>query len=176
MVALNDMLASAAKTLPATKGYEIVVSAVDFERLAHFKWYAFTRPNRPPLPARREGTASRRVIFLVNEIMPPKQGMVVDHINGNPWDNRRENLRYCTNAQNSRNRRKVGGASRFKGVRKHRNSFQAQITFQRRHIHLGSNETDAALAYDEAARNLFGQFAALNFPNLGEQSALRGAQ
>lgn len=100
----------------------------------------------------------------------------VDHRNGNGLDNRRANLRSATNQQNHRNRRKIISTSRFKGVSWHSQNGRwcAQLTVDRRRYWLGyhGEEGAAARAYDEAAREQFGEFAALNFPLPGERSAL----
>lgn len=58
-------------------------------------------------------TESGYVIFghnksLHREIMNPPEGMVIDHKNHNPLDNRRDNLRICTQAENTRNRKSKG--------------------------------------------------------------------
>lgn len=96
----------------------------------------------------------------------------VDHKNGNQLDNRMENLRGATPEQNGFNRRKKFNAlkpptSIFKGVHKkapHRN-WSAAIAKGGQSFHLGSfkTEEEAAKAYDEKARELFGEFAHLNF-------------
>lgn len=92
----------------------------------------------------------------------------VDHINHDPLDNRRSNLRLVTPQQNAFNMRSKGGTSAFKGVcycsRTH--SWQAQITVSYRCHFLGRypSEELAARAYDEAARRLHGEHAHLNFP------------
>ena len=111
----------------------------------------------------------------------------VDHRDGNTLDNRRENLRVATAAQNVRNARKKRSAttSRYKGVfftrgRKGRSlskPWQAQIRRGGKNRYLGCFETAeaAALAYDTAARETFGEFACLNFPRDGERSALTPA-
>jgi hypothetical protein len=102
----------------------------------------------------------------------------VDHINGNPRDNRRCNLRVATPIQNIRNMRLPShNSSGFKGVsyRKDRGKYRAYISLHDKTKHLGYYDTaeDAARAYDEAARFYFGNFACLNFPNKGEQGCLR---
>lgn len=96
-----------------------------------------------------------------------------DHRNGDGLDNRRANLRQATKAQNNRNRRKTVGRSRLKGVSLYQGRWRAQIKFAGRQTHLGSfaNEDDAGRAYDAAAREHFGEFSALNFPERGERSA-----
>ena len=102
---------------------------------------------------------------------------MVDHINGDGLDNRRANLRLCTRSQNMGNRRKYTvGQSLYKGVHPLPGGrrWQALVGFGGRKSHLGcyATEVEAALAYDKAARQLWGEFAALNFPEPGERSAL----
>lgn len=100
-----------------------------------------------------------------------------DHINGNGLDNRRANLRSASREQNAQNSTAHAGArSPYKGVSWHkcRGRWRATIRRDERNRHLGyfPDETLAARAYDEAAREAFGRFAAVNFPRLGERSAL----
>lgn len=100
-----------------------------------------------------------------------------DHINGNGLDNRRCNLREASQSENAYNRRKAAhGRSRFKGVSwnsKDRN-WRVTITVagKRRHVGQYADEAAAAAAYDTAAREAHGSFAALNFPQPGERYAL----
>lgn len=93
----------------------------------------------------------------------------VDHINGNKLDNRKINLRECSVSENAMNkRRKVTSNSRYKGVTWHKknNKWQAQIEINSKSKYIGQfdNELEAALAYDRMARELFGDFARVNFP------------
>lgn len=110
-------------------------------------------------------------------IMRPPEGMMVDHINGDQLDNRRANLRICLKSQNQKNRTKTTGcSSRYKGVswNEQTQNWKSSICSDGQRYHLGSfdAEVEAALAYDNAARRLHGEFAALNFPNNGERSGL----
>jgi hypothetical protein len=102
---------------------------------------------------------------------------MTDHVNGDGLDNRRANLRAATRVQNGRNMRKSRGSSRYKGVcwSKERSLWQVNISTGEKRFMLGryAEEEHAARIYDDAARSLFGEFAALNFPRPGEVSALR---
>jgi hypothetical protein len=107
---------------------------------------------------------------LHQEIIDVPKGMLIDHINHNPMDNRSANLRAATHSQNICHRRKRSGAkySKYKGItwRKDTRKWVARITFEKIGIHLGffENEIDAARAYDDAAKIYHGEFASLNFP------------
>lgn len=100
-----------------------------------------------------------------------------DHINGDGLDNRRENLRPANKVENARNQAKIPGCtSRFKGVdRRPYGRWRARIRPESGvHVHLGNfvDEAAAARAYDRAARELFGEFAAVNFPGASERCAI----
>jgi len=92
----------------------------------------------------------------------------VDHINGFGLDNRRSNLRasdYATNATNQRIRK--NNTSGYKGVARNGRGWRALIQKDGHKTHLGTFATPelAALAYDQAAIELFGEFARPNFPD-----------
>jgi hypothetical protein len=96
-------------------------------------------------------------------------GSIVDHKYGDGLDNRKINLRIATEAQNRYNRRKTSKrtSSKYKGVyyKKQCSKYCAVIGCNGKKTFLGhfDNEIDAAKAYDEAAKKLFGEFARLNF-------------
>lgn len=85
-------------------------------------------------------------------------------MNGNKLDNRIANLRWATPGQNAANMRRPYGISRFKGVHPWQGRWRAMIRERgkTRHIGMYDTEEDAAIAYDERARIVFGQFAATN--------------
>jgi hypothetical protein len=88
----------------------------------------------------------------------------IDHINGDPGDNRLANLREATNAQNTRNSgRRSNNTSGYKGVTWNRaaRKWAAQIRDGKRYLHLGTytDPAEAHAAYCRAAAELHGEFA-----------------
>jgi hypothetical protein len=117
-----------------------------------------------------------KIHVLARLILQPPAGFVVDHINGDPLDNRRSNLRVCTPLENGANTRSRYGSSRFKGVCRWRDGLWSAKVYsrgQQKWLGVFQDEIAAAKAHDEAARELHGRFAALNFPGPGEVSGLR---
>lgn len=117
---------------------------------------------------------AHRIAFAIHHSRWPVD--MIDHINGIKSDNRISNLREVTRSQNLQNQRVRKGTSNFKGVTwdKGMKSWLVQIRLDKvnRRVGFFANEVDAARAYDEAAANLFGEFARLNFPTSGSVSAL----
>ena len=93
----------------------------------------------------------------------------IDHINGNPADNRISNLRLATNQQNQFNSKGRSGSSKFKGVswKAADKKWQVRISIGGKLKHAGyfTKEEDAARAYDKLAALHYGDFARLNFPH-----------
>lgn len=151
------------KKIPLTKGKYALVDDGDFEWLNEHKWcvshgYAVRRLSKA------EGF---RVVFMHRVIANTPENMKTDHINGDTLDNKRTNLRVCTQAQNVANRRKQPGTtSTYKGVswQKYAKKWQAHISEKNRSKYLGlyADEAGAAKAYNVAAQELFGVFAKLN--------------
>lgn len=92
------------------------------------------------------------------------EGMFVDHIDGDPLNNRRGNLRVVTKAQNAANAAARGGVSSYRGVFQRHGKWAAQIAKEGVRTSLGTFETEreAAAAYDEAAKSVHGEYARLN--------------
>lgn len=96
----------------------------------------------------------------------PPDGMYVDHINRNPLDNRKVNLRFVTSSQNAQNRGVRGVTSQYRGVYwcKASKKWHSRITVRGFRYHLGyyTEEYDAAKAYNKVALLHYGNNAALN--------------
>jgi hypothetical protein len=148
------------KTIALTRGLVTLVDDEDFEWLSTMKWHAATHGSRGQWSA----GAGHRTIRMHRLIMSAPVGMQVDHINGDPLDNRRCNLRLCTRRQNQGNRRSVSNCLGVKGVTLLRGAFVAAIRVHGKLKYLGAYKTkeDAARAYDRAAVQEFGTFAATN--------------
>jgi hypothetical protein len=157
---------SAVKIIYLTRGQSTIVDAADFETLSEMKWCAQDgRGGRWAAVSLTSGS----LVVMHRFILKAPKGTVVDHINGNSLDNRRENLRLCSQSENSKNlrvHRLVNKTSRFKGVcwDKLRSVWTAQITVNYKKIHIGSFPTEelAAEAYNFAAKKNFGEFSRLN--------------
>lgn len=109
-------------------------------------------------------------IYLHRLIARCPKGMTVDHINGDTLDNRKSNLRVCSQANNvcNQSKHKDGITSKYKGVHIHTQNgkWTAQVQYRGKKKYLGlfKTEVEAALARDRAAKELHGQYASLNFP------------
>ena len=145
------------------KAHKVVFDSEDFLELGHLKWHIngmgyVQRYN----PATAKHEYLHRVILKVSA----EGNVQVDHINGNRLDNRKDNLRKCDCSGNLKNTKKHADASsKYKGVSRDRNKFRANIMANGKRTTLGSysSEIEAAKAYDEAARDLHGEYARLNF-------------
>lgn len=151
------------KEILTINGEVILVDDEDFEFLSTYRW-GIIKGYAVSLLSKKLGETKPR-IRMHRFVTKCPNGMVVDHINGNPLDNRKENLRICTQHQNLLNRRKLKPG--YKGVywQEHAKSWRAAIKYEKRRIHIGyfKNQKDAAEAYDKKAKELFGDFAFINF-------------
>ena len=159
------------REIQCSSGYIALVDDVDFERLSTYRWhprFCGKRDEGYSRPARKTSVAEgRKSAYLVHHILRAPAGFEVDHINGDPWDNRRANLRICTHAENMRNKRQQRGRkNQYKGVSKNGRRHSAAITIGGRRLHIGQFDTaeEAARAYDAAALLHHGEFARPNFP------------
>lgn len=160
------------KLIPLTQGKFTKVDDEDFELLNEVKWHAHLRcgnfyASRSIYLGGGRRNAKFRYEHMHNIIMPNKEGMIVDHINRDSLDNRKCNLRYATRSQNNANRNpSKKGSSKYLGVmfEKDRNKWSARIRKDGKGKRLGcfDSEIEAAIAYNNAALILHGDFANLN--------------
>jgi hypothetical protein len=162
--------------IPLTRGLHAIVDAKNYEWLSRYKWCAQARRDGATFYACRN--SGRRTIMMHREIMKPPPGKVVDHINGNGLDNREDNMRNCTQAQNALNSRsRMSRKSRFRGVDPAGDKWQANFKYRGQTHYLGvfDDEVEAAKARDRKAYELNGPYAYLNFPEDFRSEADPGA-
>lgn len=156
--------------IPLTQGLFALVNSEDFEELSKHKWYAHISRNKYYAcrqASRKNNNGKRVTIWMHCCVLSSPIGYETDHHSGDTLDNRRDNLRVCTHAENCRNQQNRPCSSKYKGVRKQKVSQQkwtAQIKLDGKQIHLGcfDDEIKAARAYNIKAKELFGEFARLN--------------
>lgn len=143
------------------KGKFVLVDEEDFTELSKYKWYGRLHKGKYLYAARDLAT-----IRMHRVITDAPKGMVVDHINHDTLDNRKTNLRVCTNAENSRNSHVKKTVSGYKGVYPvtRSNSWQAVVTVGYKRVYLGifGTREEAAIAYNKSALEHHGRFAHLN--------------
>jgi hypothetical protein len=155
-----------------------IIDQEDEEKISRYRWYrSFTGSGNPQIRASALGklATQNKKVLIHRIIMDCPQGMVVDHINGDIFDNRKSNLRICTNKENSRNqiKRKIG-SSKYKGVYFHRkanspNKWIARLVHDGKLVYCGNFYTEyaAGMAWDMAAKSYQGEFARCNILSNG---------
>ena len=151
------------KEIELSKGKVTIVDDDDFDALSKFEWYCSHN-----YAVRDDWNGGNRIgIRMHRVIMNCPKGMVVDHINNNPLDNRKVNLRICTQSENMKNMKvHVNNKSGYRGVSysKERKKFCAYISVENKTKGLGRFDTakEAAEAYNKAAIEHYGEFANVN--------------
>jgi hypothetical protein len=157
---------AAPMTIPLKGGMVAIVDQEDYGYLSLLPWSAHDAWGSgkiyPKCDTKRGGVKIKK--FMHTMIMNPPKGMMVDHIDGNPMNNRRSNLRVCTKGQNLLNKGMTGlNKSGVKGVSIHRASgkWEAKCSRGRERFVIGRFDTkeEAAAAYELGAKQLHGEFA-----------------
>ena len=112
------------------------------------------------------------VVWLHQKGFLPKEEL--DHRNKQAWDDRVENLREATRSQNCINRDKGPNQTGYRGVKRNHKKFSASLVLDQKLYFLGTYNTaeEAAQVYDKYARELFGEFALLNFSDMPKRDWL----
>jgi len=156
------------KTIPLTKGFVTIVDEGDYDLLAKWKWhYHNGYAARVQYLGGGKKNEKKKKVYMHRFIMNAEYGIQVDHINHDELDNRRCNLRLCSQSQNNWNQKpRKNGSSKYKGVHwaKRDKRWITQIRTNGEYQCLGYfiDEIEAAKAYNEAAIKLHGEFARLN--------------
>lgn len=135
-----------------------LVDEEDFDNVNQYKWrnehgYVVTLMN------------GKRVSMHSYLKGPPPEGQVINHLNCNRLDNRKDNLKFASLAQNAQNKlKKDGTTSVYYGVSKYFKKWRAGICFQGKDRNLGhfEDEIEAAKKYDTAAYLIHGEYARTN--------------
>lgn len=156
------------------KGQFAIVDKEDFEYLSQWKWYVSRNKHFPfteYAKRNRHVNDKSKEIFMHRVILEKHtktiKHQLVDHINHDGLDNRNLNLRIANNSQNKAHGKKYSSnTSGYKGVSwdKEQNKWGVAISIQGKDKRLGRfiDKEEAALAYNKAAKQYFGEFAYLN--------------
>ncbi len=158
------------REIPLTQGRAALVSDEDFDRVCQYRWCAVL--NGKHWYAKHASRTSGKYVnvYLHKFILGLPASQLVDHVNGDGLDCRRENLRPATPADNCRNSRMPStNTTGFKGVCFFKGRYVAKAGG--RYLGRYRSAEEAARVYDAKARELFGDFALLNFPQEGERQA-----
>lgn len=160
------------RKISLTRGKYAIVDPEDYPRFAKYKWHLAKSPTGSYAVRwqRNPVNNTRKRIWMHRQVIHIPDNLLCDHINGSSLENRKVNLRPATVSQNLCNRKKRKSKTRsiYKGLEwdKTQRKWKARIQINNRKIYLGSfnSETDAAHAYDRAAKKYHREFANLNFP------------
>ena len=155
------------KKITLTKNQYAMVDDTEYRNLSKHKWQANKQKHGwyAQRSIRRNGKLTKE--YMHRAIMKPEKGQQIDHIDHNGLNNQKFNLRIVTHRENTLNRKPYENTtSRCKGVflNKQKNLWISQIKINGKIHVLGYFHAEklAALAYDLAARRVFGEYAYTN--------------
>lgn len=120
------------------KDNRILIDKQDYKFLLGYSWSVNSNGYLRRNPKLRNGEYENIECYFHRLVLGAKKGFIVDHINRNRLDNRRENLRIVSFNQSILNRNtKLNKSTGIRGVRKVGNKFRAYMSFQGKQIHLG---------------------------------------
>jgi hypothetical protein len=153
--------------VPLTKGYEAMIDAVDIPLVDAWNWCS--RETRRPdgvlagVYAQRNKCNGER--YLHRHLLGAPAGCVVDHIDGDPLNNRRSNLRLASCAQNQHNAKaRLDNSTGTKGVCPSKGGkFRAYVHVAGKQVHIGvfDDVETAALHAERRRGEIHGEFARL---------------
>jgi hypothetical protein len=150
------------------KGHVAIIDDEDAGLTVGFKWYPMKAEGKIYAAGWKHMPPGRYFVHLHRLIANAQPDDIIDHIDRDPLNCRRSNLRKITRQQNAWNRspNRREGTSKFKGGFQcgKTKRFRARIVHNRKQIYLGyfATEEEAARAYNAKAAELFGEFAYLN--------------
>lgn len=147
-----------------------IVDDKDFEYLNKIRWNT-NHKNQ----VRGKNPATDKLTFMHRLLTNAKDGEIVDHINHDTLDNRRSNLRICTQQQNIWNRRKQKiNTSGYLGVTREIDDkywwYRASVKYDSKRVFSFNSKDiiECAYVYDQVIMQLRGEFALTNFGGYDE--------
>ena len=148
-----------------TQGQVAIIDAEDLEKIGEYRWCASWNAQKGNYYVSTSITSEngKRTSMMLHRLLKnPEQGMVVDHINNDTRDNRKENLRVCTVSQNAMNK-SIGknNTSGHKGVTLLPNGkFYASTRIDGNTVCIGTYDTydDAVYNQELVSKKLHGEF------------------
>lgn len=156
------------KLIKLTKNQFSIIDDEDLERVSRIAWFANKTDSKFRVMCNKRFSG---YIYLHQFLMCCPKGMTVDHIDGNPLNNQKSNLRICSIKNNSRNKGfSKNNTSGFKGVVSSKSwcptkpwLAQIKVNYKTKKVGYFRTKKEAAMAYDLEAKKHFGEFAKTNF-------------
>lgn len=140
------------------KGLQFIIDAEDYSKIKDICWIVDKKDGHVTGVVNGRNLRLHRYVLNIDD-----PNMMVDHINHNPSDNRKSNLRLVNKSQNGMNRpAPQNNKSGYKGVCQISNGkYMARIMINYKGIYLGCYDTpeEASIAYESAAKKYFGEYA-----------------
>lgn len=152
------------KEIKLTKGFVALVDDEDFEYINQWKWCITECKGRKYATRAYKESGKNHYLFMHRIIMNTPANLVVDHIDHDGLNCQKGNMRNCTRQQNLQNKlAQKNSSSKYLGV-----SFSKEMKKYRADIKdtfwgYFDDEIEAAKVYDQKAKELYGEFANLNF-------------
>ena len=150
------------KLIPLSDDKLTIIDLDDYDKVKHLNWKAIKGHSTFYV----HSNANKKIISMHRLIMGVyKPEQIIDHKNRDGLDNRKSNLRIATKQQNNCNAAVHKNSKHgMKGVTYKGKNWEASITINYENVYLGTFHTifDAAIAYDNAALEHFGEFALTN--------------
>ena len=146
------------------KNGEFIIDFEDLEKVKYHKWRICHNHVVTGLPSRGTQRDLSHIVLNITKEDIQKDNIVIDHINGNPYDNRKSNLRVCAQKENILNKSFMSNnISGFIGVsyRKDRGKYDPEIRLEKVRCHLGYTQKLEEAVYKRyiAEELLFGEYA-----------------
>jgi len=148
------------------KEFEVIIDAEDYEKINKYHWHIQTSRPGYRVVVSSFWDKERKIVrhISLHRFIMNFPDSLIDHKDGNTFNNSKSNLRLCDSKGNTRNAKlKSTNTSGFKGVHLHRKTgkWRARICVNYRAISLGLYYTpeEAHQAYFEAAKKYYGEFA-----------------